>query len=351
LAGRRNALKTDVVIVGAGPAGAAAAISCARAGLRVVVLDRERSQRERPGETLHPGIEAPLRELGVAGRVFRAGFLRHDGIWTDWGCGPLFLPYGEDGDGPWRGFQAWGSELDEILLQRARELGVEVLRPCRALAPRVRRSRVSGVESSAGAIEAGFVVDAAGPRQWLARRLSLGIQRRSPRLIARFGYRGGACPDRDGAPTIIADETGWTWTAEVRPNLYHWTRLNFDGGPPEAAFVPAELRGLSSRGGSRGADVSWRVVRRPAGPGFFVAGDAATVLDPASSHGVLKAIMSGMMAGHLIAQIVCYDASESAAAQRYSDWIRHWFDHDVAGLRDLYGRLHKTPGWVREWGS
>lgn len=100
-------------------------------------------------------------------------------------------------------------------------------------------------------------------------------------------------------------------------------------------------------GSRRGADINWRVVRRPAGPGFFVAGDAAAVLDPASSHGVLRAIMSGMMAAHLIAQVVCYDASESAAAQRYSDWIRRWFDHDVAGLRDLYGRLPKPPSWVR----
>ncbi|HEX2181704.1 MAG TPA: hypothetical protein VHH10_05425 [Rubrobacteraceae bacterium] len=75
------------------------------------------------------------------------------------------------------------------------------------------------------------------------------------------------------------------------------------------------------------------------------------MLDPASSHGVLKALMSGMMAAHLIAQVVCYEASESAAAQRYSDWILRWFDHDVAGLLALYGRLPKPPGWVRERGS
>lgn len=341
-------MRTDVAVVGAGPAGAAAAISCARAGLRVAVLDRERSSRERPGETLHPGIEAPFRELGVFDRVSRAGFLRHDGIWTTWGGGSHFAPYGEDGDGSWRGFQAWGSELDAILLQRARELGTEVLRPCRALAPIVRRGRVSGVESTAGTIEAGFVVDAAGPRHWLARRLGLGIHRRSPRLIARYGYRGGACSDRDGTPAITADERGWTWTAEVRPNLYHWTRLNLEGGSPDAAFVPAELRGLSPRGSSRGADVSWRVVRRPAGPGFFVAGDAAAVLDPASSHGVLKAVLSGMLAARAITETPSFG---DGAARSYSDWVHYQFEHDVAGLRDLYGRLPNPPGWVRERGS
>jgi len=178
--------------------------------------------------------------------------------------------------------------------------------------------------------------------------LGIGIHRRSPRLIARFGYREGACPDWDGTPAISADERGWTWIAEVRPNLYHWTRLNLDGGPPDADFVPAELRGLSPRGRSRGADVSWRVVRKPAGPGFFVAGDAAAVLDPASSHGVLKAVLSGMLAARVIAEAPSFG---DAVARSYGDWVNYQFDHDVAGLRDLYGRLPKPPSWVREWGS
>lgn len=345
MAGRRNALKADVVIAGAGPAGVAAAICCARAGLKVAVLDRERSRRERPGETLHPGMEVLLGELGVLERVLQAGFLRHDGIWVRWDGPPRFLPYGGDAAGSWRGFQAWGAELDAILLQHTRELGAEVLQPCRALDPIVSRGRVSGVESTAGTIEAGFVVDAAGPRHWLARRLSLVIHRRSPRLIVRFGYREGARPGLDDAPTITADERGWTWIAKVRPNLFHWTRLNLVGGPPDKAFVPAELRGLSPRGRTRGADVSWRVVRRPAGPGFFVAGDAAAVLDPASSHGVLKAVLSGMLAARAISGA---PSSGDGAALRYSEWINDRFEHDVAVLLAHYGRLPKPPSWVRE---
>lgn len=336
-------MKSDVVIVGAGPAGAAAAICCARAGLKVVVLDRERSRRERPGETLHPGIEVLLEELGVLERVLQASFLRHEGIWVRWDEPRRFVPYGADAAGPWRGFQAWGAELDAILLQHARELGAEVLQPCRALNPIVSCGRVSGVQTTTGKIEAGFVVDAAGPRHWLARRLGLGIHRHSPRLVARFGYREGACPNGDGAPTITADERGWTWTAEVRPNLCHWTRLNLDKGQADATFVPAGLRELSPRGRSCGADVTWRVVRRPAGSGFFVTGDAAAVLDPASSRGVLKAVASGMLAAHAITEALSFGGS---AARNYSEWINDQFDYDVAGLLALYGRLPKPPGWV-----
>ena len=347
MAGRTDTLNADVAVVGAGPAGAAAAISCAKAGLAVIILDRERFPRERPGETLHPGIEVPLRELGTLERVYRVGFLRHGGIWVSWGDGPRFVPYGADGAGHWRGFQAWRADFDAILLKRARELGVEVLQPCRALEPTLSRGRVSGLKTSVGTLEASFVVDAAGSRHWLARALGLTIRRRSPRLIARFGYLEGECATRDEAPAIVADDGGWTWTARVRPGLYHWTRLSLDEARPDPAFVPQELRHLQPRGRTRGADVSWRAVEEPAGRGYFLVGDAAAVLDPAASHGVLKAILSGMMAAHLITQIVRQDANESEAAQSYSAWIHRWFEHDVAGLQDLYLRLAKPPRWLR----
>jgi thioredoxin reductase len=49
----------DVVVVGGGPAGAATAISCATRNLRVTLLERDVSGRERPGETLHLGASGP----------------------------------------------------------------------------------------------------------------------------------------------------------------------------------------------------------------------------------------------------------------------------------------------------
>jgi flavin-dependent dehydrogenase len=248
------------------------------------------------------------------------------------------------------------------LLQRARAAGAAVYQSCRAVdLLREKSGRVTGVMASPkragteGAVNtklrARFVVDAAGSRHWLARRLTLSIERHSPRLIARYGYVDGVCPKRDEAPALVADSDGWTWTARVRPRRYAWTRLSLRDPRwrDEHLLPPEELRGdgLRQWGKVRGADVSWRVVVPAAGSGYFLVGDAATVLDPASSHGVLRAIMSGMMAAHLITQIACYEANESVAAERYSDWIRRWFAHDVAGLRALYARLPGSPGWVR----
>lgn len=344
------------------------AIACAEAGLRVAVLEREHFPRDLPGETLHPGIEPLLRRLGVLEQVLAGSFLRHEGHWVRWRhdeitpSPPRWISFGKDSEAgpPWRGFQAWRAHFDALLLHRACVSGVTVYQSCRAVdLLRGKAGRIAGVVMSPkragteGAVStklrARFVVDAAGGRQWLARRLTLATERRSPRLIARYGYVDGACPERDEAPALVADPDGWTWTARVRPRRYAWTRLSLRQPKGEQHLLPPEeLRGdgLHQRGKVRGADVSWRVVVPAAGPGYFSVGDAAAVLDPASSHGVLKAVMSGMMAAHLIAQVICCQASESAAAQRYSDWVRRWFDHDVARLLVLYGRLPNPPGWV-----
>ena len=59
----------DVVIAGAGPAGAIAATVLARAGARVLVLDRARFPRDKLcGDTLNPGALAILARLGLVDR-------------------------------------------------------------------------------------------------------------------------------------------------------------------------------------------------------------------------------------------------------------------------------------------
>jgi flavin-dependent dehydrogenase len=187
-----------------------------------------------------------------------------------------------------------------------------------------------------------MVVDATGRARWLSRRLGIASPPRSPRLIARYGYAEGACPGRDEAPCLVGDAAGWTWTAMVRPEIYQWTRLAFDGRQPAPNWMPEELRGLTPRGRSRGADVTWRMGARVAGPGWLLVGDAAAVLDPTSSHGVLKALVSGMMAGHLIAAALRGVAPPGAVGAAYQDWLADWFDADAARLSRFYGDLGVT---------
>jgi flavin-dependent dehydrogenase len=338
----------DVVIVGGGPAGSACALWCARHGLRVVLLEREAFPRHRPGETLPPGVEPIFAQLGVAEVMAAAEFTRHSGTWVSWAGPRHFAPFGRDKDGAWSGFQAPREQLDQILLDAVRGSDAVVLQPGRALHPLHDRGRVIGVATSDGPLFARWVIDASGGTHWLTRRLGMPLQFASPRLIARYGYVTGDCPERDDAPEIAADETGWSWSACLAPGLYHWTRLSLSEDDPLRDRPPKAFAHLTPVARTRGANVTWRIVSQPAGPGYVCVGDAAAVLDPASSHGVLKGLMSGMMAAHVIAKAESGTASMTAATEAYSAWLREWFKTDVRELRRMYRALPHPPPWVGE---
>ena len=137
----------------------------------VSLVERERFPRYRPGETLHPGIEPLLRQLGVAEAVLTADFLRHEGTWVVWNGKPRFEAFGADASGSWRGFQAWRADFDSILLAQSHACGAEIRQPAHAISAIVRDSRVTGISTTDGPLHASLVVDATGRHRWLARQL------------------------------------------------------------------------------------------------------------------------------------------------------------------------------------
>src|SRR5438093_1622553 len=115
----------DVAIVGGGPAGSSCAASCALAGLRTLIVEREKFPREKVcGDCLNPECWPVLRRLGIAERVRElphgildtVEFIAIGGrkIVVD-------LPSGEESE-----IAVKRSLFDALLLSRARELGVEV---------------------------------------------------------------------------------------------------------------------------------------------------------------------------------------------------------------------------------
>jgi flavin-dependent dehydrogenase len=325
------------LIVGAGPAGSAAAIWCAKFGLHVTMIESASFPRDKAGESLHPGTEQLFKQLGVIDQINSAGFLRHVGVLVRWGGEPKIVSFGKDNkNGLWLGYQAWRSELDKILLSQARELGVDILQPCKAQDIVLMSNRVAGVKTSSGYLRAQFVIDAGGGIHWLARRLKLLIERYSPPLFVYYGYVKGECIKKFNVPMIVAQPSGWLWMARVREQIYQWTLLSLKKRSILDYWVPDEFKGLVPIQPTRGEDATWRRVVQPAGPGYFIVGDAAAVLDPSSSHGVLRGLMSGMQAAHEILRATKDHFSISTVMKDYILWFSQWFLRDVTKLKEFY---------------
>lgn len=337
----------DATIIGAGPAGCAAAIILARSGLNVLLLEASEFPRHRPGESLHPGVEPLFSALGITSAVKAAGFMRHIGHRVAWSvnASEQLERFGNDDQGEWKGYQAWRPELDQILLQQADAQGVNVWQPCRAKAPIFNGDQLIGLETDLDTVQTRYVLDASGRSQWLLRKLGLHTLKYSPQLMVRYGYV--SClqgPSIFDIPLMQSDTAGWTWLARVRQDRCAWVHMQFDGIDPGRNWRPPQIKEWNEVCPSKGENMTWRISETLAAESWFLMGDAAVVLDPASAHGVLRALMSGMRVAYLITSTLRGTLSKALAAHLDSQWFRDWFHHDVTRLRELYfGKLEHPP--------
>ncbi len=314
----------DVAIVGGGPAGSAAAIAAAETGARVLVLGGPRTARASPGETVHPGIETLLDRLGVLEEFKRCAFPRYRGIRLRTSTTETFQELGPG----WLGYQLRRDRFDALLLRRARSLGCTVARGVAALDPLHDEGCVGGVVTTGGAFKAACVIDAGGRRHWLARRLGLAREKHSGPLCAHYGYARGEASEPTDAPLLRVGGDGWTWITSVERRMWAWVRVA--PGRKTPACLPRELASLESLGPPHAADVTWRVVRPAAGPGFLLCGDAAAHLDPSSGQGILWALASGIRAGDAAA------SNDNVSLAAYDDWVARSFEQRSEGLRRAY---------------
>jgi flavin-dependent dehydrogenase len=337
--------ETDVIVLGGGPAGAAAAIVSAEAGLGVKVIQRSRPASAHAYDAVHPGLFPLLDRLGVADEIARAGFIRHAGHWVESESSRHFIAFGNDHAGPWLGAQLYRPLFDRILFDRARSLGAEV---CEAGIEDTLTcdNQVCGIQTRDEKLSSKYVLDATGRWRWLVRRLRLPTVLASPAMYARYGIVNADNLTLDEAPALAMESRGWTWTARVTQHSYLRIRLASSDHSISEAGSRVDSRDLRLLGLLHGSDVTWSLTGSPAGPGYFVIGDAAVILDPASSHGILRAIMSGMMAAHLIVQTVRGRLDPQLGARWYERWMRDWFEHDASTLRRLYRGPGQPPNWL-----
>ena len=163
-------MQTDVIILGGGPAGAAAAGLLSRLGAGVTVLTR--AARWSIGESIPPSTARLFAELGLVDAIDGAGFLRSRGNTVWWGSAPERVePFPADA----QGWQVERSQFDEVLLRAA-----ETAEPRCIATPWLRRSssgdahhavtwRTGG--SADRRTSAPWVLDCTGRAGVLARRL------------------------------------------------------------------------------------------------------------------------------------------------------------------------------------
>lgn len=371
-------LETDVLVIGAGPAGSAAALTLARHGLRVMLADRARFPRDKAcGDALIPDALASLAALGVdhvvlprakhlAGLVITAPGGRRVQLRGPCAAVPRLV-------------------LDDVLRQAAIAAGARWMAPARAIGPIEEGDRVYGAmlrvvpDEAPTAVSANWTVLAAGGASTDLLRAFGVLARPTPSAMAArfYAYVPPSRADTFDELHIsferdLSPGYGWVFPgpgnvfnigvgvfadarrADGRANLRVLLDRFCGAFPPAQAVLAAStsvtpLVGAPLRTGLSGA--------RLGRPGLLVAGEAAGTTYSLTGEGIGKALATGMAAAEAIAQAggdsrgACHEAY---ARRVQSDFSRRFRAYSLAQrymaypvVADYLAWRARTEGYVR----
>ena len=302
--------RVDIAVIGGGPAGAAAGIAAAQAGLRVVVLEKSEHGRDKIcGDGLTPRAVAAMDRLGVP----LDGAHRIGGLRMVAGRQVRELPWPSGGRFPDHGAVWPRRRLDAALIDAAAAAGADVRFGVEA-EPVIDDGRVVGVSTPSGRIDADMVVIAAGAPGKIARMLGAERVADEPFGLAIRAY---AETPRHGEDMLEACLTLRDAAGTPVPG-YGWMFPCGDGTVNIGVGALSTMRGFKSLNLNNLLDAyrdlvidswslgeylerprAWRLpmsVQRRHGPGWVAIGDAAGLVNPMNGEGIDYGLESGMAA-------------------------------------------------------
>ncbi|MDH6131231.1 flavin-dependent dehydrogenase [Kitasatospora sp. MAA4] len=364
-----------VLVIGGGPAGSLSAALLARAGVDVLLLEKEVFPRYHIGEALASSCRAVLELAGAVEKVDEFGFMNKHGGLFRWGAEKDWCADWTEMFGPEvRSWSVDRSEFDHLLLNNASDQGARVVQNAAVKRIVFEGDRPVAAEWVSGdapdqlhTTSFDYVVDASGRAGVLtAQHFRNRTRHEVFRNVAIWGYWDGEelLPDTpQGGSNIISSPDGWYWVIPLR------------GGRRSVGFVMHEtafrerrrdhdsLEGLLTAlveesdtvrslldGDTRISDAKVEqdysyVSADFCGPGYFVAGDAACFLDPLLSSGVHLASYSALLAAASIVAVLDGEVAESEANAFYESLYRHSYTRMLAMVARMYDQYQGQAGY------
>jgi geranylgeranyl reductase family protein len=336
----------DVLVVGGGPAGAAAAYWLAERGRRVLVVERKRFPREKTcGDGLTPRAVRQLHDLGLAEPL--SEYLRYDGLRSIAHGVTLELAWPEHPDFPPYGYVVRRRDLDEMVAGQAVKAGATLRPATEAVEPLVEGGLVTGAvveDRETGTreqVRARFLVVADGANSRFGRALGTARDREYPLGMAVRGYFTSPFHDEPWIESHLdlrdregnhLPGYGWVFpvgdgTVNVGVGLlstFHgWKSVNTSklmdafvataparwGISPETSCGPP-TGGKLPTGGS---------VMPKTGPTWLVIGDAAGSINPFNGEGIAYAYETGRLAADALELALVH--GDGLALRRYEEQL------------------------------